>query len=221
MKIAEGIHKVDGVNCNVYLVEDGKELILIDTGLPRSANKIVKYIRSIGRKPTDISTIVLTHFHIDHVGSVKNLKKISNAKVTVGEFDADIVAGKKAAPKPKNLMFRALSSVIKTSPIEPELLLKDNDKVGRLSVIYTPGHSEGSISLFDAERKVMFVGDAIRFMDDKLTGPPEQFTLDMNKAKDSIGKISTFDFDIMLSGHGQPLMSEASQKVKEFYLNLK
>lgn len=221
MKIAEGIHKVDGVNCNVYLVEDGKELILIDTGLPRSANKIVKYVQSLDRKPSDISTIVLTHFHIDHVGSVKNMKKLSNAKVAVGEFDADIVAGKKAAPKPKNLVFRAFSSVIKAASVEPELLLKDNEKVGRLTVIYTPGHSDGSISLFDSERKVMFVGDAIRFMDGKLTGPPEQFTLDMNKAKDSIKKIAAFDFDIMLSGHGQLLMADASQKVKDFYSTLK
>ena len=137
------------------------------------------------------------------------------------KLDADFVAGKKAPPKPKNLMFKALSSIMKAAPVEPELLLKDGDKVGRLIVIHTPGHSEGSISLLDAERKVMFAGDAIRFMDGKITGPPEQFTLDMNKAKDSIRKISTFDFDIMLSGHGQPLMSNASQKVKDFQLTLK
>jgi glyoxylase-like metal-dependent hydrolase (beta-lactamase superfamily II) len=118
-------------------------------------------------------------------------------------------------------MFRAFSSIIKAAPVKPELLLKDNDRVGRLTVIYTPGHSEGSISLMDSERKVMFAGDAIRFMDNKLTGPPEQFTLDMNKAKESIRKISMFDFDIMLSGHGQPLMTNASQKVKDFYNTMK
>jgi len=149
------------------------------------------------------------------------MKELTNAKVAVHELDADYVAGKKAPPKPKNLMFKALSSVFKAAPVEPELLLKDNDKVGRLIVIHTPGHSEGSISLLDAERKVMFAGDAIRFMDGKITGSPEQFTLDMDKAKDSIRKISTFDFDILLSGHGQPLMPDASQKVKDFYVTLK
>ena len=96
-------------------------------------------------------------------------------------------------------------------------MLKEGDKVGRLIVIHTPGHSEGSISLLDCERKVMFAGDAVRFMDGKMTGPPEHFTLDMDKAKNSIRKISTFDFDVLLSGHGQPLMPEASQKVKDFY----
>jgi len=221
VKIAEGIHQVDGINGNVYLVEDAESLILIDTGLPRSNKKIVNYIKSLGRKPTDVSIIVLTHFHIDHVGSAKKMKELTDAKVAVHEFDADIVAGKKAPPKPKNLMFRAFSSVVKPAPVEPDLLLKDNDKVGRLNVILTSGHSEGSISLLDTERKVMFVGDALRFVDGKITAPPEQFTLDADKARDSIGKISTFDFDVMLSGHGEPLMPNASQKVKDFYATLK
>jgi glyoxylase-like metal-dependent hydrolase (beta-lactamase superfamily II) len=113
MKIAEGIHQVDGINGNVYLVEDGDKLILIDTGLPRNHKKIIKYIEALGRKPTDVSLILLTHFHIDHVGSAKKMKELTDAKVAVHEFDADIVAGKKAPPKPKNLMFKALSSIVK------------------------------------------------------------------------------------------------------------
>jgi len=221
MKIVEGIHQIDGVNCNVYLVEDGGSLILIDTGLPRNDKKIVKYVEGLGRKSTEVSTIVITHFHIDHVGSLKKIKEATNAAVAVHELDADIVAGKKAAPKPKNLMFRAFSSVIKAASVEPELRLKEGDKVGRLIVIHTPGHSEGSISLLDADRGVMFVGDAIRFMDGKIVGPPGQFTIDMDKAKDSIRKISTFNFNVMLSGHGQPLLSEASEKVKEFNATLR
>lgn len=221
MKIAEGIYQVEGVNCNVYLVEDGDKLILIDTGLPRSDKKIVKYIEELGRKPADVLTIVLTHFHIDHVGSLEKMKELTGAKVAAHEGDADYIAGKKASPKPKNLMFKALSSFVKPAPVEVNIVLKDGDKVGKLTVIHTPGHSEGSISLLDAERKVMFVGDAVRFMDGKLQGPPPQFTLDEAKGKESIGKIATYDFDIMLGGHGQPLTDNASQKVKEFNATLK
>lgn len=221
MRIIEGIHQVDGVNCNVYLVEDEDRLILIDTGLFRNSKKIIKYIESLGLKPTDVSTIVITHFHIDHTGSLKKMKEATNAKVAVGEFDAEIVAGKKAPPKPKNLMFRAFGSVIKPAPVEPDLLLKENDKVGPLMVIHVPGHSDGSISLLDTQRRVLFVGDALRFVNGKLTESPEQFNLDSEKAKKSIGKISTFDFDVMLGGHGEPLIGNASQKVKEFYATLK
>lgn len=221
MKIVDGIYQVEGVNCNVYLVEDVDKLILIDTGLPRNDNKIIKYIESLGRKPSDVATTVITHFHIDHVGSLKKVQQATGCKVAVGEFDAEIVAGEKSAPKPKNLLFRAFSSFIKPAPIKPDVVLKEGDRIGGLTVILTAGHSEGSISLLDTQRKVMFVGDALRFVNGKLTESPEQFNLDSAKARESIGKISTFDFDIMLGGHGDTLMPDASQKVKDFYATLK
>jgi glyoxylase-like metal-dependent hydrolase (beta-lactamase superfamily II) len=221
LKITEGIYQVEGVNCNVYLVENGDKLILIDTGLPRSDKKIVKAIEDLGRKPADVSTIVITHFHVDHVGSLRKMKELTGAKVAVHEADADYVDGKRSPPKPKNLMMKALSSVVKAAPVDVELRLKEGDKVGGLVVIHTPGHSEGSISLLDTARKVMFVGDAVRFVDGEVQGPPPRFTPDPAKAKESIGKISTFDFDIMLSGHGQPLMEKASQKIKEYKATMK
>ena len=221
MKITEGIYQVDGVNCNVYLIEDGDKLTLIDTGLPRNSNKIAKYIEGLNRKPAAVSTIVITHFHIDHVGSLKKMKDATGAKVAVHEADADYVSRKRSPPKPKNLMMQALSSVVKAAPVDVDIVLKEGDTVGRLVVIHTPGHSEGSISLLDAERKVMFVGDAVRFVDGKVQGPPPRFTPDPAKAKESIGKISNFEFDIMLSGHGQPLTADASKKVKDFYATLK
>jgi glyoxylase-like metal-dependent hydrolase (beta-lactamase superfamily II) len=202
------------------VVDEGK-LTLIDTGMPGNVDKILKYIRKMGRQPSDVSQIVLTHFHIDHVGGAYKLKKATNAKIAVHEEDADFVAGKKPAPKPKNILFSALSSVVKPTPVEPDMRLKENDRAGKLVVIHTPGHTGGSISLLDPALKVLFVGDAIRFSDGKLAGPPEQFTQDAIKAKQSIQKISMLDFDVMLSGHGDPLRPEAANKVKTFYASMK
>ena len=221
MKIVNGIYQVEGVNCNVYFAEDGDKLILIDTGLPRSDKKILKFVETLSRNPSDVSLIVITHFHIDHVGGLKKVQEATGAKVAVGELDSEIVAGKKSPPKPKNLLFRAFSSVVKPASVQPDLMLKEGDKVGGLTVILTAGHSEGSISLLDTQKKVMFVGDALRFENDKLVEPPEQFNLDTAKAREAIGKISTFDFEVMLGGHGEPLLDKASQKVKEFYATLK
>jgi glyoxylase-like metal-dependent hydrolase (beta-lactamase superfamily II) len=221
MEILEGIHHVDGVNANVYVVVEGKELTVIDTGMPGNSGKILKYIEKMGRQPTDVSRIVLTHFHIDHAGSAHELRKRTNARLAVHEKDVDFVAGKKIQPKPKNSLFRAASSFIKFTPVIPDIVLNENAKVGRLVVIHTPGHTAGSISLYEPESEVLFVGDAIRFTDKKLAGPPEQFTADMREAVESIGKISGLDFDVMLSGHGEPLKPDASRRVKEFYASLK
>jgi glyoxylase-like metal-dependent hydrolase (beta-lactamase superfamily II) len=223
MEIMEGIHQVDEVNANVYLVIDGEELTLIDTGMPKSTEKILNYILKIKRQPSNISKIVLTHCHIDHVGSAHELKKLTNAKVAIHQEDAEFLAGKKTLPTPKGIIgitFKVFSPVFKFTPVQPDITLRENDKVGRLIVIHTPGHAPGSIALYDPERKVLFAGDTVRFTEGKINGPPEPLTLDMPKAIQSIEKISKLDFEVMLSGHGEPLKTNASNRVKEFYSTL-
>ena len=224
MEIIEGIHKVDEASSNmahsnVYLVINGKELIVVDTGTSGNAKKIVEYIQKIGHQPSEVSTILLTHYHMDHAGSAKDLKDLTNAKVAAHVEDADFIAGKKPYPKPKNILFRAVSSFIKTAPVEVEIPLKDGDKIANLTVIEVPGHTPGSIVLLDTQRKVLFAGDTLRFDGKNVTGAPKQFTWNADKEKDSIEKISKLDFDIMLPGHGEILKADASNLVKAFLVS--
>jgi glyoxylase-like metal-dependent hydrolase (beta-lactamase superfamily II) len=221
MQIIEGIHRIDAASsnmahANVYLVINGKELLVVDTGTSGNAKKIVEYIQKIGHQPSEVSTIVLTHYHMDHMGSAKDLKDLTNAKVAAHVEDADFVAGKKPFPKPKNLLFRAVSSFIKPTPVEVDVVLKDGDKIGSLTVIATPGHSPGSIALFDEQRKALFVGDTLRFDGTKVTKAPEQYSWNADKEEESIKRISMLEFDIMLPGHGEILKTNASKTVKEF-----
>ena len=221
MEIIEGVHQVKGVNGNVYIVVNGKELTIVDTGLPRSAKKILNYIQELGYQQSNISTIILTHFHLDHVGSALQLKNDTKAKVAVHKDEADYVSGKKRPPKLGNLFYRAVSSLIKASPVQPDIILNDNDKIGNLKVIHTPGHTPGSISLLDEERQLLFVGDALRTKGKRVTGPSEEFSNNKAEAENSIGKIVSLKFDIMLPGHGEPLRQSASDVVKKFYESLK
>ena len=74
MEIIPGIHQVDGVNGNSYiLVRDG--LTVIDTGIPGSGKKILAYIREqLHSDPQEIRTIIITHFHMDHIGGVAAIR---------------------------------------------------------------------------------------------------------------------------------------------------
>lgn len=215
MEIIKGVYQIEGLKgSNAFIVEDKGKLILIDTGTPGKEKKISEEIQKIGYKLTDVSAIVLTHWHVDHVGSLKKMKELTNAKVAVHEADADFVAGKKPQPKSDNLIIRLYLAVVKAKPVDVDLVLKDGDKVGRLIVIHTPGHSEGSITLLDSERKVLFVGDTLVTKNDSIKLPP--LILDKAEERASIEKLSTFDFDIMLSGHGNPIINNASSKLKDF-----
>jgi glyoxylase-like metal-dependent hydrolase (beta-lactamase superfamily II) len=226
MEIIEGIHRVDEASANmahanVYLVINGKELTVIDTGTPGNAQKTVKYIQKLGYQPTDVKTIILTHAHMDHMGSVKELKDLTKAKVAVHAEDADYVSGKKPLPKPKNILFRAASSFVKPAPVEVDVILKEGDKIAGLAVFHTPGHTPGSIMLLDEERKVLFAGDILRYDGKKVSGAPEEFSTDPNQVRESIAKASTLNFDIMLPGHGETLKPNASEEIKKFNETIK
>jgi glyoxylase-like metal-dependent hydrolase (beta-lactamase superfamily II) len=221
MEIVEGIHRIDEASSNmahsnVYLVINGKELFVVDTGTPGNAKKIVEYIQKIGYQPSEVSTIILTHFHMDHAGSVKDLKDLTNAKVAASAEDGEVVSGTKPYPKPKNLLLRAASSLIKVAPTNVEINLKDGDKIGNLTVIMAAGHTPGSIFLYDPDKKVLFSGDTLRLDGDKVIAGPKQYVWDETKEQQSITKLATLDFDVMLPGHGEILKADASNKVKEY-----
>jgi glyoxylase-like metal-dependent hydrolase (beta-lactamase superfamily II) len=218
MEIVPGIHQVDGVNGNCFIIVRD-DLTLIDTGMPKNSAKIVTYIQDIlKRKPTDIKTIVLTHFHIDHVGDAGDLRNLSGAKVAIHEADADYVAGRKTQPAPggvKGMIFKILLPLFFGSrPVEPDIMLNDGDTIAGLTVIHTPGHTPGSICLFDPTSKVLFAGDLLRF--NGSTIEIGVVPLDISEVQQSINTIAALDFDVMLSGHGIPLRPDASVQVREF-----
>ncbi len=94
------------------------------------------------------------------------------------------------------------------------MLLNDGDRIGGLTVIHVPGHTPGSIALLDEEKRVLLAGDTLRYDGKKISGAPEELSFDPTMLKESIRKISTFDFDVMLTGHGEPLKPNASEEIK-------
>ena len=87
---------------------------------------------TLKRNPSDITTIVLTHAHIDHTGNVYELKKISNAKVAIHETEADYLTGKKHGPLPKSLfamVVKVMGQFFKALQVKPDIRLKNGDSV--------------------------------------------------------------------------------------------
>jgi glyoxylase-like metal-dependent hydrolase (beta-lactamase superfamily II) len=219
MEIVPGFHRLDEASSNmahsnVYLVVNQKDLFVVDTGTKGQADKIVDYIEKLGSKPADVSTIILTHYHMDHAGSAKDLQELTGAKVAAGAVDAKVISGQEPYPKPKNLLMRA-ASFMKPAPVNVDIPLKDCDAIGDLTVILTPGHTEGSIMLIDKNRKVLICGDTLRLDKGKVATGPEHFTWDKAKQTESIKRVAAMDFDALLPGHGEVLATGASKAVRE------
>jgi hydroxyacylglutathione hydrolase len=226
-EIVPDVHLVDvSVGCNTYVIIDNG-ITLVDTGLRGNVAKIYSYIEKLGYGPKDIKRIIITHAHLDHINCLRQLKEDTGAEVMVGEKDADIVSGKKPLHRMKGafgLVFNALGIYYRYMPVEVDRLLKDGDTIdvlGGLSVVYLGGHSPGNIGLYSASRKLFFSSDSIRVIDGRLVAPHPRFTEDMPGAINSIKRISELDFDVMLPGHGAPVLKDASAKVKDLYHEVK
>ena len=162
-----GVHQIDGVNANSYLIlENDGSLTLIDSGTSTGGKKILEYVKTnLSKQPSDLKTIVLTHAHIDHIRGASAVQKATGAKVAIHDQDADFLSKKKKLPPPggaTGIIFRLFSVFIQPKAVEPDIRLKENDKIGSsLVVVHTPGHTPGSITIYDQGRKLVFVGDAI------------------------------------------------------------
>lgn len=105
MEIIPGVHQIDSVNGNCYIIIIGDGLVLVDTGLPGNTRKILAYVHdTLECIPSDIEAIILTHYHLDHTGNAYELWDATGAKVAIHENDADCVAGIKPMPKPGGLI---------------------------------------------------------------------------------------------------------------------
>ena len=102
------------------------------------------------------------------------------------------------------------------TPVKADLLLKDSDVVSGLRVVHTPGHTDGSICLYK-ENEAIFVGDALRTdSGGNPRLPSGSMTVSTEQARESVKKISTFQYKILLPGHGPPITQDASRIMTDF-----
>jgi glyoxylase-like metal-dependent hydrolase (beta-lactamase superfamily II) len=202
MKMADGVFNVDGVRvANVYLVVTQDGLLLVDTGMPGNARRILRFIEGLGRQPRDLRDIVLTHCDIDHVGSVAELKRRTGARVAIHELDVAVLSGEQR-PQKGGLAMVALYRLLRFRPIAPDLRLREGDTIGGLQVMHVAGHTAGSIALLRNDG-VVFSGDALLSDTHGNVLPPDpRLALDPAQALLSAEMIRARRAGLLLAGHG-------------------
>lgn len=222
-KIIQGVYLVDRIRgCHVYVIVDNG-ITLVDTGMGGNDKAILSMVKGLGYGPSDIKRIIITHCHMDHIGSLRALRDVSKATVMAGEADADAIEGTKPMPIPEmpmpiGLIMPLLRRMFKSEPVPVDIRLKDGDTIpvlGGLVVVGLPGHSPGNIGLYSPSKKLLFSSDTLRMRGDEFIKP---LNYDAEKALSlaSIKKMGSLDYEIMLSGHNEPIMARAAGKVAAF-----
>lgn len=217
MELLPGIHQVDGVASNVFLIVEPDGLTIVDTGMPGSGPKIVAYVESLGRRAADVRRILLTHEHADHVGGAPALAQATGAEVIAHPLDAPAIEGRAPRQLPRNplvsLAFRVVTWRLRPVPVahlvQDGELLPVLEREGGLRVVTTPGHTPGQIAFYLPGARVLFGGDAYVHTDGRVAPPPAMFTRDMGQARKSLAALATLDVAASLPGHGAPITQGA------------
>ena len=146
----------------------GEKVTLIDSGVSGAEAIIFDYLRKIGRDPKEISMMVLSHSHPDHLGAAKTIKEATGCLVAAHPNEIAWIEETEKQFKERPVPgFRALvgGSVAVDRPLRDGEIMTIEEGLD-FKVMHTPGHSSGSISLFVEQEETLFTGDALPFPGD-------------------------------------------------------
>jgi len=209
-----------------------RKWVLIDAGLPRTANVISGAAIDrfgYGSRP---AAIILTHAHFDHAGGVLDLIEKWDVPVYAHELEHPYLNGEAAYSPPDPNVGNGF--LPRLAPFYPRGPIKIGEHLNPLPAdgsvpempgwkwIHTPGHTPGHISLWRESDKVIIAGDAfittnqesllaVLAQNPALHGPPMYFTTDWVSARNSVEQLAWYEPEIVIAGHG-PAMRGAEMR---------
>ena len=218
MEIIAGIHVVPGIFLSrVYLIEDDA-LALVDSGLPWNARTVLRYIRSIGRRPEELRWILMTHSHPDHTAGALGVSRRTGAQIVAHADDTKTHSNQEVSltymgvftslrlPLPF-LQRTCVDRVVDDGHVLPLM--------GGTTVLHTPGHTPGSVAYLLESKSVLFSGDTVFSDGRRVSRSIPYFGHNDQEYRESLQKLASVEFDTLCGGHGAPLVGGASDRLRE------
>ena len=213
-----------GINRCYLIKENG--VIMIDGGPPNKMERFRDFLREKSIAPKDIGLIVLTHGHFDHSGSAQEFRKLTGAKVVIHKEDReDYETSQHSFPLGTTKWGRFIRCVLYPATKlfsfpggTPDIILDDSDypldDYGiRGNIVYTPGHTKGSVSVV-LETGEAFVGClAHNNLPFRLRPGLPIFAEDIHEVKKSWKSLLQRGVKMIYPAHGNPFSVDVIKKI--------
>lgn len=202
------------ITVNCYLVKTPFGSILIDAGLPKKRNDLVRELETVDCKPRDLKLIIITHGHLDHNGNTAYLRERYDAKIAMHSGDSVMTESGDMFRSMNGLTVTILRFILpllrlsRYDSFKPNIILEDGRDLSEYGfdarIVHIPGHSKGSIGIL-TKRGDLFCGDILVNRD-----KPAKNTLidDAVELDSSIEKLKTLEIKTVYPGHGKPFQME-------------
>ena len=203
-----------------------REWVLVDAGLPGTAERIAHAAEARFGKGSRPAAIVMTHAHFDHAGALRTLADRWDAPVYAHELELPYLTGRAAYPPPDPTV--GGGAMARLSPLYPRgpfdagahvRTLPDDGSVPGMEGwrwVFTPGHSPGHVAFFRDRDRLLISGDAVITTKQEsamaviaqtpeMHGPPTYFTQDWDAARESARTLADLEPNVIAAGHGRPL----------------
>lgn len=202
------IHRIKCGNGNCYIIENGTDGILVDTGKKEFANKVVEQCKAY-----HVKLIVLTHAHFDHAENAARISDALGIPIGMNKKDCNLIqSNTNQVLSAESFLGKIVLSVslkdFKVREMEefkPDIFLNDGDSLSSYgidaNIIALPGHTEGSIGV-DVEQSHLIVGDALMNM---FYPTVSMLFHNKNDMLESAIKISRLGNREIYFGHGRPM----------------
>jgi glyoxylase-like metal-dependent hydrolase (beta-lactamase superfamily II) len=224
VQLAPGVWRIataprDLVNSFAFVEDDG-QVTLVDAGVKRAPRRIVAGLEHLGAAPSDVTRILVTHAHNDHIGGLSALRGRTGATVAVHERDAAYVREGKGPVLDRGTLggrLKRRGGGSAPTPVEDELVDGQVvDVAGGLRVLHTPGHTPGHVSLLHEPSGVLITGDSIFNMFRRMTWPPAMMCTDSALSRRTAHALGEADYQVAAFTHGPEIRDGAREAVRGF-----
>ncbi|WP_336135503.1 MBL fold metallo-hydrolase [Natronomonas amylolytica] len=216
-ELRDGVWWYEASGVNAYVVADDDGVTLVDAGTPFDTLTVETAVEEVGFGLEDVERILVTHYDIDHVGSIAKLAV--DAPVYIGREDAPFLTGE-TRPLPRNV--KRFTQFV-SGPLVPEVAasrvhpVTDGDDIGGFSAYHTPGHTPGHTAYVHEDLEAAFLGDLVIERGGELRPAPWFMSDDTDAVDRSIESFAAAapDFEVAAMGHGTPFKRGGSDRLRQ------